>query len=115
MQTFQKLKKLRFFFSSIPGIKTCKDFDIAIEIGHHQHLGAPLTMKQLMLLNIAPPATMRRHLNKMVREGTVLKHTSANDLRIVHFTLSDSARDSFADCLEQIRYALSQSLTQEPA
>jgi hypothetical protein len=113
MATFQKLKKLRSFFLCIPGIRTYKDFDIAIEIGHYQLLGAPLTMKQLMLLNIAPPATMRRHLDRMIKEGTVHKHPSAHDLRIVYFTLSNSTFDAFSACLEQIRETLIHGVEQE--
>ena len=113
MQTFQQLKKLRSYVSCIPGVKTCKDFDIAVEIGYHQQKGTPLTMKQLILLNIVPPATMRRHLNRMIREGTVHKHHSPNDLRIVYFTLSNAALDSFASCLEQIRKTLIQAVEHE--
>jgi DNA-binding MarR family transcriptional regulator len=113
MQTFQKLKRIRSLFSTIPGIATCKDFDIAVEIGYYQQLGTPLSMKQLILLNIAPPATMRRHLNRLVKEGTVIKHTSSNDLRIVHFSLSQTAMQSFSQCLDQIRKTLSQVVTPE--
>jgi DNA-binding MarR family transcriptional regulator len=113
MQTFQKLKKLRSFMSCIPGIRTCKDFDIAVEIGYYQQKGTPLTMKQLILLDIVPPATMRRHLNRMIKEGTVHKHPSPNDLRIVYFTLSKAALESFASYLEQIRKTLIQAVEHE--
>lgn len=115
MKTFQKLKKLRSYVSCIPGVKTCKEFDIAVEIGYYQQKGTPLTMKQLALLNIVPPATMRRHLNRMIKEGTVQKHPSQNDLRIVYFTLSSTALDSFAHCLEQIRKTLIQAVEHESA
>jgi len=113
MKTFQKLKKLRSYVSCIPGVKTCKEFDIAVEIGYYQQKGTPLTMKQLVLLNIVPPATMRRHLNRMIKEGTVHKNPSPNDLRIVYFTLSAAALDSFAHCLEQIRKTLIQAVEHE--
>lgn len=115
MQTFQKLKRIRSYIASIPGIKTCKDFDIALEIGYHQQLGTPLTMKQLILLNIVPPATMRRHLSRMIREGTVKKHPSNDDLRIVYFTLSNAALESFSSTLEHIRATLNQVVEQEAA
>lgn len=115
MQTFQKLKKLRSFIANIPGIKTCKDFDIAVEIGYHQQLGTPLTMKQLILLDIVPPATMRRHLGRMIREGTVQKHPSPDDLRIVYFTLSPLALNSFSNSLDNIRQALTQAVEHEAA
>lgn len=113
MHTFKKLRKFRSYFACLPGIKTCKDFDIAIEIGHYQHLGQPLTLKQLLLLNIAPPATLRRHLERMIKDGMIIKHASRNDLRIVYFTLSQSAINSFEQYLEQISQALFQAVEQE--
>lgn len=113
MRTFQQLKEFRSYFACLPGIKTCKDFDIAIEIGHYQQMGQPLTMKQLLLLNIAPPASMRRHLERMIKEGTIEKHASDNDLRIVYFTLSNTAIHSFKFYLEQVQQALFQT-AEEP-
>lgn len=113
MHTFNQLKRFRSYFESLPGIKTCKDFDIAIEIGHHQQVGQPLTMKQLLLLNIAPPATLRRHLDRMIKNGTVIKHASKTDQRTVYFTLSKRAVLSFQNCLEHITQVLTQAVGQD--
>lgn len=115
MHTFNQLRRFRAYFESLPGIKTCKDFDIAIEIGHYQQLGQPLTMKQLLLLNLAPPATLRRHLDRMIKNGTVIKHASKTDHRTVYFTLSKRAILSFQDCLEHITLVLSQAVGEEEA
>lgn len=91
MATFKQFRKVKSVLSEIPGIKTYKDFDILIEIGYHQEKGCPLTLKQLMLLNIASRATVRRYLTCLVRDGMVEKFVSANDQRSVMLRLSASA------------------------
>lgn len=91
MATFKQFRKVKSVLSEIPGIKTYKDFDILIEIGYHQEKGCPLTLKQLMLLNIASRATVRRYLTCLVRDGMVEKFVSANDQRSVMLRLSVSA------------------------
>ena len=90
MAIFKKIKKVKSILSEIPGIKTCKDFDILIEIGCHQEEGHPLTLKQLMLLGIASQATVRRYLSCLVRDGMVEKFESVNDHRTVMLRLSAS-------------------------
>lgn len=90
MTTFKKFKKVKSILSEIPGIKTYKDFDILIEIGYHQEKGCPLTLKQLMLLEIASQATVRRYLSYLVRDGMVEKFESADDHRYVMLRLSAS-------------------------
>lgn len=88
MATFTKLKKIKSVLNQIPGIKTYKDFDILIEIGFHQEQGDPLTLKQLLLLGITSDATVRRYLNRLVREGMVEKFKSDTDQRTVMLRLS---------------------------
>lgn len=88
MTIFKKLKKMKTILSEIPGIRTCKDFEILIEIGYHQEEGRPLTLKQLALLDIASKATVRRYLYSLVRDGMVEKFESANDQRSVMLRLS---------------------------
>ena len=107
MLTCKKLKLIRSYFARIPGLKSHKDFDIALEIAYHQKLGAPLTLKQLLLLDIAAAATVRRHLSRLVREGSVIKITPANDHRTVHFTLSEPTTEALTECLEKIHHTLS--------
>jgi len=91
----------------LPGFKTYKDFDIAIEIGHHELNGKPLTQKQLLLLNIASPATVRRHLSRLIKTGLVVKHEYPNDHRVTCFSLSTRAHLIFDHCIRQLNLLLS--------
>lgn len=91
MKIFGKLKAIKTVLREIPGIKTFKELDILIEIGYHQEEGSPLTLKQLMLLGIASQATVRRHLNYLMKKGMVKKAVTTNDNRSVTLYLSESA------------------------
>lgn len=102
MGTFKKLKAVRALLSHLPGIKTCKDFDITIEIGFHQEKLRPLSLKQLLLLNVASDATVRRHLAMLIKAGTVIRHVSQEDGRSIHFTLSKTVTSSLEHSLKQI-------------
>ena len=106
MNIYKRLKVIRSRIAQLPGLKSYRDFDIAIEIGYHQSLGTPLTLKRLLLLNIAAGATLRRHLSRMVREGTVIKVTPPNDHRTVHFMLSPGTIHALNQCLEKIHRTL---------
>lgn len=88
MSTFKKYKKIKSILGEFPGVKTYKEFDILIEIGYHQEQGNPLTLKQLLLLEIASQATVRRYLANLVRDGMVEKFVSADDHRYIHLKLS---------------------------
>lgn len=88
MSTFKKFKKIKSILGEFPGVKTYKEFDILIEIGYHQEQGSPLTLKQLLLLEVASQATVRRYLANLVRNGMVEKSVSADDHRYVHLKLS---------------------------
>ena len=99
MGTFRKLKKIKTIFSEIPGIKTYKDFDILIEIGYHQEIDQPLTLKQLLLLEISSRATVCRHLDKMVADGMVIKRISSGDQRSVELLLDAKAVEMLANKL----------------
>lgn len=109
MNTYKKLKQIRSLIARLPRLKSYKDFDIAVEIGYHQHSGAPLTLKRLLLLDIAPAATVRRHLSRMVREGTITKIIPPNDHRTAHFMLSEDTMHALDLCLEKIQGTLCES------
>ena len=105
MGTFRKLKAVRTLLSHLPGRKSYKDFkdfDITIEIGFHQEKGKPLSLKQLLLLEVASVATVRRHLARLIKAGTVIRHVSQDDHRSIHFTLSKTVISSMDHCLRQI-------------
>lgn len=100
--TYKKVKKLREHIVLLPGLTTYKDFDIAVEIGHHEINGKPLTQKELLSLNIASPATIRRHVSRLVKAGMVLKHQDKKDQRVMFFTLSTSTHLLFEQCVKQL-------------
>jgi hypothetical protein len=108
MSAFSKLQDIRKEVKHIPGIKCHKDFDIAVEIGYNQKNGSPLTLKQLLLLDIASAATVRRHLNQLKRDGVVLRVTTPHDHRSAHFLLSETAITHLEECLLKIHRALNE-------
>lgn len=71
------------------------DYDLAVEIGYHQRWGRPLTLKQLVLLDIAPPATVQRRLKRLVSLGVVTKMLRPSDGRMVEFGISPEADRRF--------------------
>ena len=99
---YVKLRRLREHIALLPGLKTYKDFDIAIEIGHHELIGNPLNQKQLLLLDIAAPATVRRHLNRLISVGLVNKQVDASDHRYAYFVLTERAHVLFDNCINQL-------------
>ena len=107
METFKKLKAAREHLVLLPGLKTYKDFDIAIEIGYHERIGKPLSLKQLLLLEAGSPATVRRHLNKLIKNGFVIKSPNPNSQREVQLTLSRQGHESFESCYRQLLRVLS--------
>ncbi|NOQ76973.1 MAG: hypothetical protein GQ475_04115 [Methylococcaceae bacterium] len=86
----------------IPGLVSYKDFDISVEIGHQEYLGAPLTLKHLLALDIASEATVRRHLKNLIKDGLIDKKINPKDNRSVVFTLTDKAHLRFQDCINQL-------------
>lgn len=102
MATFKKLKAVKSVLNEFPGIKTYKELDILIEIGYHQEIGAPLTIKQLMLLEIASPATVRRVLQRMIATGVVEKSVSEADHRAVALMLHNRTAEKMVHRLGEI-------------
>lgn len=92
-KAFKKLKALRAAYSSLPGIRSCREYEILIEIGFHQETGHPLTLKQLLLLDIASAATVRRQLGGLVKKGMVLRRNTDHDRRGVQLELSPLAME----------------------
>lgn len=80
----------------LPFLKTLADFDIACEVGLHELRGAPLTVKQLMLLDIAPPVTVFRRLDRLCAHGAVLRTQSNRDRRVHELRLAPDVHRLFA-------------------
>ena len=110
MHQYKKLREIREHLVLLPGLKSYKDFDISIEIGHHEYEGTPLTLKQLLLEDIASEATVRRHLARLIKDGLVKKNLNPNDQRSVYFTLTDKSHVLFKDCLEKLTVILKELL-----
>ena len=63
-------------------------------------------------IHIATTATVRRHLGKMIAEGTVIKNTPASDRRTAHLTLNPKTMEALDRSLEKIHHTLCISMTQ---
>lgn len=86
---FAKLRAIRAFEKrNLPFLATLEDFDLVREIGYHQEQGAPLTMKQLYLLDVASLATVQRRLRRLRELGLVQQLRSASDGRALELHLA---------------------------
>ncbi len=92
MKLFTGLKKIREFERlQLPFFKSVADFDIVIEIGYAQEQGQPLTLKQLLLLNIRSRTTVLRKLARLIEQGIVIRRKHANDHRSSLLVISPSS------------------------
>src|SRR5438105_2495381 len=80
----------------LPQLQTIEDHDLAREIGYHQALGEPITLKRLVLVGIGSVATLQRRLRRLKRLGLVRAKHSAGDRRSIELTLSRACIRSFA-------------------
>jgi hypothetical protein len=97
MRVFAKLRSIADYQRRhLPEIRTPEDQELVREIGHHQMLGAPLTLKQAMLLGIGSSATTERRLGRLKRLGLVRGRRSASDARVVELTLSPACMKAYA-------------------
>ena len=92
MKLFTGLRKIREFERlQLPFLRSVVDFDIIIEIGYGEEEGQPLTLKQLLLLNICSRTTVRRKLARLVEQGIVVRRKHANDKRASLLIISPSS------------------------
>src|SRR5450830_209319 len=92
MKLFAGLKKIREFERlQLPFLKSVVDFDIIIEIGYAEEQGQPLTLKQLVLMNIVSRTTVRRKLARLIEQGIVMRRKHANDHRSSLLIISPSS------------------------
>lgn len=80
----------------LPFLKTLADFDITAEVGFHELSLAPLTVKQLLLLELAPPVTVFRRLNRLCDLGVIVRTRSPRDRRVHELRLSPPVHRLFA-------------------
>lgn len=100
---FQQLRRLQAFWQKhFPCLQSPIDSVLIAEIGYHQEHGRPLTNKGLLLLNLGAPATVRRHLQRLVDLGLVHKRSANHDKRICYLEIDPTVRIRFAKYLKLI-------------
>lgn len=80
----------------LPFLKTLTDFDIAAEVGFHELSGTPLTVKQLLLLDLAPPVTVFRRLNRLCELDVIIRTRALRDRRVHELRLAPAVHRLFA-------------------
>jgi DNA-binding MarR family transcriptional regulator len=97
MRVFERMRALRAFENQhLLFLRTGGNHHLIGEIGHHQAVGKPLTLKQLFLLDIGSIATVQRHLRKLKELGLVQHQRAARDRRSVELTLTPKCLRIFA-------------------
>ena len=100
---FQQLRRLQAFTQKhFPCLQSPIDNALIVEIGYYEEQGRPLTLKGLLLLKLGAPATVRRHLQRLVDLGLVHKLRANHDRRISHLEIDPSVRIRFAKYLKLI-------------
>jgi hypothetical protein len=96
MRIFARMGLLAEFRErQMPFLETLEDEGIVRQIGLHQVLGAPLTLKQLLMLGFGSAATVQRRLQRLKRAGIVLESRSGDDRRLIELTLSPGCMKTF--------------------
>jgi DNA-binding MarR family transcriptional regulator len=96
MKLFAALKKIRELEKAqLPFLKSIIDFDLLVEIGYAEEQDHPLTLKQVVLLDIASRTTVRRRLLRLIEQGAVRRRRDVNDRRSSLLTISTSHRKVF--------------------
>ncbi|HKQ25726.1 MAG TPA: helix-turn-helix domain-containing protein [Burkholderiales bacterium] len=92
MKLFAALRKIREFErTQLPFLKSIIDFDILIEIGYAEEENHPLTLKQILLLNLSSRTTVRRRLARLIEQGIVKRRKNKNDKRSSFLSISSSS------------------------
>ena len=81
-------EKRSFERRHLPFLKTVLDFDIACEVGFYQLAGTPLTVKHLLLEDLAPAITVLRRLNRLYALEIVTRTRSPADGRVHELRLT---------------------------
>jgi len=85
-----------------PCIQTRLDGMIAAQVGMFQERGRPLTIKELLLLKLGAPATVRRRLQRMAGMGLIHKKRAGHDKRIQRLEIDSGLRLRHAKFLKLI-------------
>jgi DNA-binding MarR family transcriptional regulator len=111
MKLFEALRQIREFErQQLPFFKTIIDFDIVVEIGYAEEQEQPLTQKQLLLLKLSSPTTVRRRLASLIAQGIVRRRKNARDQRSLLLTVTSSnlrLLDRYANVLASVCASIS--------
>jgi hypothetical protein len=89
MKLFAGLRKIREYQrGQIPFLRSVVEWDMVIEIGYAEERGDPITLKQLLLLNICSRNTMRRKLAQLIEQQIVLRRQNSHDRRANKLVIS---------------------------
>lgn len=103
MEIFFVLRKISTYQrKEFPSIVSIQDFNLVTEIGLHQINSSPLSVKQLLLLRIAPTRTILRRLQRLKTLGIVIHTTCTQDRRSRELTISPSALKKFEKFNQQL-------------
>ena len=96
LNIFEGLRKIREFErQQLSFLRSIVDFDLVIEIGYAQEQGQPLTLKQLLLVDISSRSTVRRQLSRLIDQGIVERRKHASDNRATLLTISAACIKTF--------------------
>lgn len=96
MRLFAALKQIRDFErGQLPFLKSIVDFDLIIEVGYAEEQDKPLTLKQVLLLNLSSRTTVRRRLARLIEQGVVRRRKNAQDKRSSHLTIAPTCLKTF--------------------
>jgi len=97
MKLFAALRKIREYErAQLSFLRSIIDFDILIEIGYAEEENHPLTLKQILLLNLSSRTTVRRRLARLIEQGIVRRRKNKNDKRSSLLTVSASTLKQLA-------------------
>lgn len=76
----------------MPHLRSHEDFDIVIEVGYHEDMGQPLTLKCLLLIGITSTSTTQRRVHALVDAGILTRTRSDSERRSVRLDVSSQTR-----------------------
>lgn len=103
MTAFRKLKEIRTVEKKfLPHFRSHEDFDIVIEIGYHEEAGEPMTLKALLLLNIASATTVQRRVQNLIDEGAIIRKKCTEDQRRIRLHVSKQTHTLMENYVKQL-------------
>ena len=84
-------------------LETFLDRDLVCAIAVRQSAGAPLTMKQAVLLGLGSVPTVQRRLRRLRRLGVVRQDRSRADRRVIELRLTPRALVALAQFGQSVR------------